>query len=209
MAGIIHSLLPAAPGWLRAVCLSLCVLLSSCATDKELFVEYASDFCPVPVEGSPVVIEKIVEKEVLRDRLVVKEVPASSTSLPWEPAVYFDSDDTSISTRAREILTENVRFLKKFPQYRVSVRGFTDQHATVEYNRRLSEKRTDSVIEFFTLQDISENRFVVHAHGESVALSDSVSPFANEISRRVEMILLDQQGRPDVTYQRFATGTGE
>ena len=195
--------------WRGLIVIPVVIGLSGCVTTDELFAEYERDFCPVPEQNAPVVIEKVVEKEVLRDRLIVKEVPASSTQLPWEPAVYFDSDDTSINSQASVILDKNLRFLQRFPAYRVSIRGFTDHHATADYNRRLSKQRTDTVIEFFKQRAIDETRFVVHAHGESVALSSTASPIADEISRRVEMILLDEYGRPAVTYQNFAVETGD
>lgn len=204
MAGIILCLHTIARP-LRALQVSVaCMTALGCASNEHLFAEYDQHFCSAPGEGVPIVIEKIVEREVVRENIVVKEVPASATQLPWEPAVYFDSDCTRLNESSTEILSHNVSFLKKFPLYNVSVRGFTDQHASVEYNRRLSGKRTDKVVNYFAQQGISESRMIVHAHGESIALSDASSPVADEISRRVEMILLDQNGRPAVTFQNFA-----
>ncbi|MEM7255794.1 MAG: hypothetical protein AAF404_00235, partial [Pseudomonadota bacterium] len=127
MAGLVGRVMPSRDAALIIGCLTL----SACASNKELFAEYDENFCPA-VEGVPVVIEKLVEKEVIRDKLVVKEVPAASIQLPWEPAVYFDSNSTSLGEPAVESLNHNVRFLEKFTLYQVSIRGFTDQHASVD-----------------------------------------------------------------------------
>lgn len=183
----------------------VCSVTAGCASNEQLFAEYDRNFCAATDNGVPVVIEKIVEKEVVRDNVVIKEVPAAAMHLPWEPAVYFDSNCTKLNDSSIEVLTRNVRFLKKFPLYKISIRGFTDQHASVEYNRKLSGKRTDKIVNFLVNNGISESRLIVHAHGESIALSSASSPVADEISRRVEMILLDQHGRPAVTFQSFAT----
>lgn len=195
--------------FLRATAIVCGFALHGCATNDELFAQYDQKFCVASVEGVPVVVEKVVEKEVVRDKIVVREVPAVATQLPWEPAVYFDSNSTQLGEPAIETLTRNVSFLEKFSLYQVSIRGFTDQHASVEYNRKLSAQRTEAVIEFLQSKGVGRNRLVVHAHGESIALESPSSPVADEISRRVEMILLDQNGRPVVTFQNFSIEQGE
>ena len=139
--------------------LSWVLILSSCASNEVLFAEYDENFCAVDESiGVPVVIEKVVEKEVFRDKLVVKEVPAMSKQLPWEPAIYFDSDATNLNEASLQTLDNNIQFLRRFPHYNVSIRGFTDQHASVEYNRKLSGKRTSSVVEYITSAGVDEKR---------------------------------------------------
>lgn len=173
--------------------LPLSILVSSCASDEVLFPAYNEHFCASPA-GEPVIVEKYVDREV------VKEIPAASASLPWEPAVFFDSDSAQLTSAAVQTLANNVEFLNRFPMHRVSVRGFADSSASVEYNRRLSAKRTKSVLDYFLEADIEIARLSLTAHGESIALNDKQSPVANEISRRVEMILLDRHGRPALMY---------
>ena len=181
-------------------------ILASCASNEVLFAEYDENFCAIDDSvGTPVVIEKVVEKEVFRDKVVVKEVAAVSKQLPWEPAVYFDSDATNLNESSLQTLSNNLQFLRRFPHYNISIRGFTDQHASVEYNRRLSGKRTSRVVEYFKQAGVDEKRLILHAHGESIALHETDSPVADEISRRVEMILLDVYGRPAVTFQNVTS----
>lgn len=185
-------------------------LLGACASNEVLFAEYDEQFCAVDDSaGVPVVIEKIVEKEVFRDRPVIKEVLAVGKQLPWEPAVYFDSDAVNLNEASVQTLSNNVAFLKKFPLYRISIRGFTDRHASLEYNRQLSEQRTTEVVDYLERAGIDSKRLTLHAHGESIALDESISPVADEISRRVEMILLDSFGRPAVTFQQAAGQGGQ
>jgi len=184
--------------------LSISMLCAGCASNDELFAQYNSEFCAANHVGVPVVIEK----EVVRDRVIVKEVPAAARQLTWEPAAYFDYGQSAFNESALDTLKNNASFLSAFPLYRISIRGFTDHHATTDYNRKLSEQRTDSVYKFFIKQGVDKSRLIVRAHGESIALSDDMSPVADEISRRVEMILLDREGRPAVTYQNVGSGAG-
>ncbi len=184
------------------------LLVSACASNEVLFAEYEEAFCAVDeTPGVPVVVEKIVEKEVFRDKPVIKEVLAVARQLPWEPAVYFDTDLAKLNEASLQTLANNVAFLKKFPHYNVSIRGFTDKHASPQYNRQLSQRRTTAVLDHLKNAGVESKRLILHAHGESIALSDSHSAVADEISRRVEMILLDDYGRPAVTFQNLSPGS--
>lgn len=185
--------------WIGLI-LPMTVLVSSCASDEVLFAAYDEQFCAAPA-GEPVIVEKFVDREVVQDRIVVKEIAAAAGQLPWESAVFFDSDSDELTTAALQTLANNVEFLNSFPMHRVSVRGFTDSKASAEYNRRLSARRTRTVLDYFLDADIEIARLSLTAHGESIALNDKESPVADEISRRVEMILLDRHGRPALMYQ--------
>ncbi len=177
--------------------------LSSCASTEELFAQYDDNFCPV---ATSIVVH---EKEVFRDRVVVREVPASAQTMPWEPAIYFDSNRADLSTVARQVLSENLEFLKTFERYRVSIRGFTDAHSTSDYNRKLSFKRIAAVRDYFAEAGITADRIVSRAHGESLAMGREASPVADNINRRVEMILLDPVGRPLARHHKVVIGPAD
>lgn len=181
--------------------------LVSCASTEELFAEYDSDFCPAPAQH--LVEPKIVEKEVFLDRVVVKEIPAKGKVMPWDPAIYFDTDSAEVSVVAAQALRSNLEFLNKFPRFKVSIRGFTDLHSYDDYNWKLSVERISRVREFYRSHGIASNRIVGRAHGESLSVNDESSPVIDDINRRVEMILLDSVGRPLVRQQPLVLGPAE
>lgn len=193
---------------MRSLCLlSACMWLISCASTEELFAEYDDEFCPAP---EPVLAEaRTIEKEVFRDRFIVKEVAAAGVLMPWDPAIYFDTDSAEISKVAKSALDNNLAFLKKFPRYNVSIRGFTDQHAYDDYNWGLSVSRITNVRDYYRDNGISAERIVGRAHGESLSVNESNSPVIDDINRRVEMILLDTVGRPVVRQQPVVLGPAE
>ena len=110
---------------------------------------------------------------------------------------------------AKAALINNLAFLKKFPRYNVSIRGFTDQHAHNDYNWGLSVSRITNVRNFYSDNGIEEERIVGRAHGESLSVDDIDSPVVDDINRRVEMILLDTVGRPVVRQQPVVLGPAE
>lgn len=202
MAGIVK---------MRYLCLLPASLwLISCASTEELFAEYDEHFCPAPQQIEPVLAEaRTIEKEVFRDRIIVKEVATAGEMMPWDPAIYFDTDSAEISKAAKSALQKNLVFLKKFTRYKVSIRGFTDQHAYDDYNLTLSVSRITQVRDYYRTNGIPADRIVGRAHGESLSISDSDSPVIDDINRRVEMILLDATGRPVIRQQPVFLGPAE
>lgn len=180
--------------------------LASCASTEELFAEYDDDFCPAPAQ---LVETRTIEKEVFRDRVVVKEITAKGRVMPWDPAIYFDTDSAELSLVAMQALRSNLQFLRQFPRFKVSIRGFTDQHAYDDYNWKLSVERITNVRRFYQNNGISDDRMAGRAHGESMAVNDDSSSVQDDINRRVEMILLDTDGRPVVTQQPVVLGPAE
>ncbi len=194
--------------WCRtAVLVAVASAAHGCASTDELFAQYDAEFCPAPV---PQVVQHLVkEKPGFRDRIVVKEIEvpaAAGKSLPWEPAIYFESDSDSLSRIAQQSLRGNVELLQGFAKYRVSVRGFTDEHSSAAYNARLATRRIDRVRDFLLDNGIAAERVIGRAHGESFALARQGSPIADDINRRVELLLLDEHGRPLSSRRQLILG---
>jgi len=192
--------------WLPVIAI---VGLSGCASTEELFAQYESEFCPAPA--------RLVEtkKEVLSDRVEVREVAAalapegSGETLPWEPAVYFKSDSAQLTRVATQSLAGNLELLQQFPKFRVSIRGFTDVHSSAQYNIELSKRRISAVREYLMEGGLQKTRVIGRSHGEATPLADTDSPIADEINRRVELMLLDENGRPLPSRQSIIMGPTE
>ena len=193
---------------IRYLCLMpACFWLISCASTEELFAEYDEHFCPAP---EPLLAEaRTIEKEVFRDRVIVEEKVTAGALMPWNPAIYFDTDSAEISKVSKIALDKNLALLRKFPRYNVSIRGFTDRYAVDDYNWGLSIERISNVRSYYLEYGILSERIVGRAHGESLSVNETNSPLVDDINRRVEMILLDRVGRPVVRQQPVVLGPAE
>jgi len=186
--------------------------LMSCASTEELYAQYDEQFCPVDGYGavSAIPSDTTVAETKVVERVVIKEVPAASaTMMTWEPAVYYNSDSTSLSKSAKRALDSNVKMLRKFPRHLVAIRGFTDAHSSVAYNRELAQKRIAGVKRYLTKKGIAGRRIVGTSHGESIPLASDQSVIADNINRRVELLLLDSDGRPVSSRQPIVLGPSE
>ncbi len=182
--------------------------LMSCASTQELYAQYDEQFCPVDGQGLTVPATATDQKVV--ERVVIKEVPAASASMmTWEPAVYYKSDSTKLSRSAKRALDANVSMLQKFPRHLVAIRGFTDARSSEEYNRKLAQRRIAGVKKYLTGKGIAARRVVGTSHGESIPLAGDQSAIADNINRRVELLLLDNNGRPVTSRQPVVLGPSE
>ena len=179
--------------------------LMSCASTQELYAEYDQQFCPV--DGVGVVVPASTPVQKNGEHVDIREVPAAAaTLLTWEPAVYYQSDSATLSISARGALDNNVKVLRKFPGHLVAIRGFTDSHSSAAYNRKLAEKRVAGVKSYLAKNGISSMRVVGTSHGESLPLAEGQTAIADNINRRVELLLLDSNGRPLASRQQVVLG---
>jgi len=163
------------------------ILISAgCASTEELYAQYDENACHYI---APTTNERVVVKEVLyRDSLV------------WQPAVYFDYKKDALLGEESQRLSENLAVLKKYPDLRVVIRGFTDEVGSNRYNQDLSERRVNFVFDFLRTQGVAEHRMVKMPLGEELPFLKINSQTVDEINRRVELVLTDGSGRP-VAYR--------
>nr|MBX2824731.1 OmpA family protein [Gammaproteobacteria bacterium] len=160
--------------------------LTGCASTEELYAQYDEKACLLPVAET-------------KDRVVVKEV-LYRDSLVWEPAVYFDYKKDFLQGRESERLKENLAVLKKYPDLRVVIRGFTDAVGSNRYNQDLAERRVKFVFNYLRGQGIAARRMVNMPLGEEMPFLRSRDEAGDAINRRVELVLTDGSGRP-VAYR--------
>ena len=105
--------------------------------------------------------------------------------------VHFDFDKATLRPDAVEILNEAIEILKRYPDLRVEVAGFTDLCGTDTYNQALSERRATTVYDYLTSNGISAGRLVGPiGYGESRPLEMTPQTFPackSEINRRTEL----------------------
>lgn len=109
--------------------------------------------------------------------------------------VNFNFDKSDITDSAAQELSENVETLLDVSAFRVRVDAYTDHVGGDQYNLRLSLRRANSVVDFYTENGISEDRIESRGLGKapvecSEAEQDSDTPGC-EKNRRAETIPLN------------------
>jgi len=133
----------------------------ACAKKKE----------PVEVEPPPP-----VEREVVREpvRQAPKEDPLEAERRRLEELmnkimsddVYFEFDQATLTSSAKEILTEVGGILKRETRFTVLTEGHTDERGTESYNLGLGMRRAESVVKFLTNYGVASSRLTKVSYGE-------------------------------------------
>ena len=179
------------------------VIISGCASTDSLYAEYDKS-CDIP-KPKVKVVERVVEKVKVKKeyvtqyktKVVTKVVNKykSVSGIRWEPAVYFGFDLAELTPAAMTRLDADIAVLRKHTNLKLSVQSFTDVKGSNAYNRKLALRRQQAVISYLVDSGIVGSRIRVSPLGEELPiLGQSVKE--RSINRRVELMLLDQSGRP-------------
>lgn len=85
-------------------------------------------------------------------------------------AFYFGFDSHTLNHEAKKGIYDLSRILKKYPQLRIVLSGYTDTVGSEEYNFQLAEKRVNAVSLYLYQLGISKNQISTQVFGESKLL---------------------------------------
>lgn len=160
-------------------------------TERE---EYITAEVPVAIpdeSGStfvPLMLEKAIRELKVGDDLAkVLELKT----------ILFDLNKSYIRPDAALELAKIFDVMQQNPNMKVDIRSHTDSRNSADYNRKLSDRRAKSTMEWLIKNGISKNRLTAKGYGESQLLnkcSDGVkcSEAEHQVNRRSEFIIVKQ-----------------
>ena len=101
--------------------------------------------------------------------------------------VYFGSDKSVVLNKSVKDLDETAEYLKKNPEVMISVSGYADDRESQQYNLRLSEKRSDFVIDYFKKKGVTTSKMKKLFFGKENPVADNTTAAGRALNRRVEI----------------------
>ena len=111
--------------------------------------------------------------------------------------ILFEFDSYELDEEAKSGLEVLRSILTTYPELKVEVAGYTDSKGSKEYNRKLADKRAQSVITYLSSSGTSASQFIKKAYGKSnfVAVNTnqdgSDNPEGRKYNRRVTFGIVD------------------
>jgi outer membrane protein OmpA-like peptidoglycan-associated protein len=106
--------------------------------------------------------------------------------------VYFDVNKATLRPESHLVLNAVVDVMKKYPKLRkVSVEGHTDSDGAAASNLKLSQGRSETVLEYLVSHGVERNRLTARGFGEDRPVLPNTSPAGKSANRRVEFIILE------------------
>jgi outer membrane protein OmpA-like peptidoglycan-associated protein len=90
--------------------------------------------------------------------------------------VLFDFDKADIDEDAKPTLDILKNIMISYPELTIEVAGYTDSKGTLEYNKRLADRRAQAVIDYMSSSGIEKSKFVKKAFGESNFVAVNTNP---------------------------------
>ena len=142
--------------------LVLGLVLSACATQKKASDDSANMFSDV-YTGTDTV------------KYLASGVP---------DRVFFATNESVLTTAARETLRKQAAWLRKNSEINVVVEGHADERGTREYNLALGERRANAVKDYLMTYGVASNRITVISYGKERPVASGSSPLAWSKNRR-------------------------
>ena len=162
--------------------LAACLVLSACATKKEVAVDTSTSTQSSTTSTDS---ESIVSpgNQMQGDVYVGTEgVKYLADGVP--DRVFFATNESILTTKSRDTLRKQAAWLRKNSSINVVVEGHADERGTREYNLALGERRANAVKDYLMTYGISSNRISVISYGKERPVDSGSDPLAWSKNRR-------------------------
>lgn len=122
--------------------------------------------------------------------IVLKKIEIGSTIVLRN--IFFDSDKATIRNESTNELERLVKLLKDNPAIKIELGSHTDADGSVEYNEKLSNSRSTSVVDYLIAKGIPSMRLVAKGYGESKPIGSNDTQEGKQKNRRTEFKVLEK-----------------
>ena len=134
---------------------------------------------------------------ILRDTIWVEKVVIGQKFVMEN--IFYDFNKWDILPESKTELDKLVKIMIENPSWKVELGSHTDSQGTDSYNEKLSQKRSDSAVEYIVQNGISKERIIAKGYGESQLVnrcSNGVecSDEEHRQNRRTEFKVLEMDG---------------
>ena len=104
-------------------------------------------------------------------------------------SIYFETARFDLTNESKTTLDILVDSLKTFQNYKIFIKGNTDNIGDSNYNKKLSEERVSTTQQYFISKGISRNLFSTSAFGEEKPIADNLTEEGKQKNRRVDITI--------------------
>jgi outer membrane protein OmpA-like peptidoglycan-associated protein len=105
--------------------------------------------------------------------------------------IFFDFDKATIRPESSLELERLYQLLVDIPTLKIEVSGHTDNKGSAEYNKELSGKRAQSVVDFLISKGIKADRLKSAGYGFERAISSNDTDEGRQLNRRTEFEIIE------------------
>jgi outer membrane protein OmpA-like peptidoglycan-associated protein len=106
--------------------------------------------------------------------------------------IFFDFDKATIRSQSNAELDRLTKLLKENPAVKMEIASHTDNLGSDEYNMKLSDARSHSVVDYLISKGIAATRLVAKGYGETTPIDKNDTEAGRQNNRRTEFKILSK-----------------
>lgn len=126
-------------------------------------------------------------REVQKD-FIMQKIEVGNTMVLKN--IFFDYNKATLRPESYAELNNLVHLMKENPTLEIEISGHTDNRGTSEYNKKLSNDRAKSVVDYLVSQGIPEARLKYAGYGFDKPIAPNTTEEGMQLNRRVEFKVL-------------------
>jgi opacity protein-like surface antigen len=131
-------------------------------------------------------IVKHIPKEVTKEVVVEKMVKPTVSGKWILVGNNFEFNKSTLTAESYPMLYDAAKTLLLNPDAKIEIHGYTDNIGSESYNKKLSERRAETVKDYLVSKGVAAGRITVFAEGESNPVSDNNTAEGRAMNRRIE-----------------------
>lgn len=130
-----------------------------------------------------------LKPEMDRGEITIDKGANNALVVNMTSATGFDTNSSVIKSGFTPTLDKISRVLNQYGKTTVAVIGHTDSVGSDAFNQTLSEKRAQSVLDYFAGKNVNPIRLSAYGKGESAPRADNATEAGRALNRRVELLI--------------------
>jgi outer membrane protein OmpA-like peptidoglycan-associated protein len=135
---------------------------------------------------------KLAKEAAAQKLLQEKEAKANIIKLLQVENIEFNTGKSTLTNRGKNTVDKLASILKKYPEIKIEIAGFTDSDGTALFNQELSQARVDTISKELVSQGITTERLLAKGYGESKPLVPNTTDENKQKNRRVEINIIGE-----------------
>lgn len=123
----------------------------------------------------------------------------------FDSGILFDFDSSDLRTEARVNLREFSESMTEFEESSILVVGHTDAKGSEEYNRKLSDRRSEAATNYIMEHGIAADRITSVGRGETEPVASNETEAGRQQNRRVEVAIFASEEYRERVQKRAAS----
>jgi outer membrane protein OmpA-like peptidoglycan-associated protein len=104
--------------------------------------------------------------------------------------IFYDFNKSTLRQESMSEINQMVSLLKENPSIKIELSSYTDSKGSDEYNKKLSQERAQSVVDYLIGNGIIKERLTAVGYGEAFPIAENETEEGRQLNRRTEFKIL-------------------